>query len=152
MEVLEPILEPLDGDEGDWKDRSTGGNQWGSKRPPLRLVVLDESHSGSDLRQEFPEPTAAVKRLFGLLAEEWTRESEFVSVQSRAIALRPYQRIIAIGPAAVRPLLRRLRDRPDQWFWALSVLTNDDPAADLDTFDESRVAWLEWGAYNDLLD
>jgi len=154
MEVLDRVVEPGEPDVADWGEPPSGGSHWGRTRPPLRLVVLDEAGQSVDLRRLYlyPQPSGAVRRHFEALADEWTRESEFVSVQSKAVAMRPYQRIIAIGPSAVRLLLQRLRDRPDHWFWALSVLTNEDPATGLTSFEEARLAWLEWGGQNDLLD
>jgi hypothetical protein len=82
---------------------------------------------------------------FDELADRWAAESEFISSHTRAILLRPYQQIIGLGPAVVPLLLERLRDRPDHWFWALSILTDQDPADGAHGFVEAREAWLSWG-------
>lgn len=37
------------------------------------------------------------------------------------------QRIIGMGPVVVPLILEELRREPDHWFWALEMLTEDDP-------------------------
>jgi hypothetical protein len=62
--------------------------------------------------------------------------------------LRPYQQIIGMGTAAVPLILEELRHEPDQWFWALECITEENPVP---REDAGRVramadAWIRWGA------
>lgn len=109
--------------------------------PPDVQASVTPGSDDLDLPQRFEE-----------LADQWSRETEFISVHSKAILQRPYQRIIALGPAVVPLLLERLRDQPDHWFWALSVLTDEDPAEQATNFSEARQAWLDWGLANGYID
>jgi hypothetical protein len=63
----------------------------------------------------------------------------------------PYQRIIGLGPAVVPLILRELAAGPGHWFWALTALTGEDPAAETRTFAETTRAWLAWGEERGLL-
>jgi hypothetical protein len=103
-------------------------------------------------------PTAVVvgvppeRELFEELASEWEAETEFMSRQSQAVMHSAYQRIIGMGPAVIPMLLERLRDNPDNWFWALSAITGEDPGKDSTTLLEAREAWLVWGQERGFLD
>jgi hypothetical protein len=95
-------------------------------------------------------PTATVeeregRELFERLAANWETETEFVSRQSQAVMHPAYQRIIGIGPAAIPWLLERLRDQPDNWFWALAAITGEDPGKGCASLADAREAWLHWG-------
>jgi hypothetical protein len=61
--------------------------------------------------------------------------------------LRPYQRIIGMGAAAVPLLLEELQREPDQWFWALEAITeaNPVPAEDAGKVRRMAQAWIDWG-------
>jgi len=85
------------------------------------------------------------RKRFEDLASEWEAETEFMSRQSQAVMHAAYQRIIGMGPVAVPLLLERLRDNPDNWFWALTAITGEDPGKDSTTLMDAREAWLEWG-------
>jgi hypothetical protein len=67
--------------------------------------------------------------------------------------LKPYQQIIGLGPAAV-PLIRdELRREPDQWFWALEAITEQNPVPP-EAMGKVRLmaqAWLAWGVQEGVL-
>ncbi|HEU4463177.1 MAG TPA: hypothetical protein VFR75_11350 [Solirubrobacterales bacterium] len=86
------------------------------------------------------------------LASQWEAETEFMSRQSQTVMHPAYQQIIGMGPAAVPLLLERLRDNPDNWFWALTAITGEDPGKDSSTLLEAREAWLQWGRERGFLD
>jgi hypothetical protein len=61
--------------------------------------------------------------------------------------LRPYQKIIGMGMAAVPLILEELQREPDQWFWALEVITDENPVPP-EAAGRVRLmadAWIEWG-------
>jgi hypothetical protein len=96
-------------------------------------------------RTSRPEPTPADRARFRELANRWVRETEGISVHSRAVMHKAYQQIIGMGPVAIALLLEALQDQPDHWMWALAVLTDEDPAKNALTFPQAQAAWLNWG-------
>jgi hypothetical protein len=88
-----------------------------------------------------------VERRFRTLADEWKRETKFVSAPNQMFLVPSYQRIIGLGPAAIPLILRELQQEPNHWFWALTALTGDNPVRpeDLGNVRAMRRAWTEWG-------
>ena len=67
--------------------------------------------------------------------------------------LAPYQKIIGMGPEAVPLILEELQREPDQWFWALEAITDEDPVPP-EAKGKVRLmaeAWIEWGKQRGLL-
>lgn len=64
-----------------------------------------------------------------------------------------YQQIIGMGPEVVPLLLRDLAETESHWFWALRVITNDNPVPPehRGRVDRMISAWLSWGMRNNLL-
>ena len=62
--------------------------------------------------------------------------------------LTPYQRIIGLGWPAVSLILQELHREPDQWFWALEAITEENPVPHEAAGNVSLMAqaWIEWGA------
>lgn len=61
--------------------------------------------------------------------------------------LRPYQRIIGMGWPVVPLILEELQREPDQWFWALESITEENPVPP-EASGQVRLmvqAWIEWG-------
>jgi hypothetical protein len=95
---------------------------------------------------------AELRDQFDALAAEWKDQSKFLSSSHRMAMLRPYQRIIGMGPAVVPLILEDLRGEPNHWFWALEAITGECPLAP-DTVGgftaidvrKTTEAWLEWG-------
>ncbi len=110
-------------------------NAIGEKEPRLeaaRALALAEEEEDEE-------------RKFRRLADQWLRETEHVSSIKKASMHPAYQRIIGMGPAVIPCLLRELERNPDHWFWALSAITEEDPARGEDSLDGARRAWLQWG-------
>ena len=90
---------------------------------------------------------------FQSLVAEWKQQSQHMSNNAQMATLRPYQRIIGMGEVAVPLILEELRHEPDQWFWALEAITDENPVP-----PEARgrvqmmaEAWIEWGRKRGLL-
>ena len=97
----------------------------------------------------------AITRKFRRLSRTWKKETRFVSnVTTKAMHVA-YQKIIGMGKAVVPLILADLRDNgPNDWFWALHVLTDANPikermAGDMQAMTE---AWLGWGRREGYLD
>jgi hypothetical protein len=88
---------------------------------------------------------------FGELVAKWQQEKGATSSITETAMCDAYLQIIAMGRATAVPLilaqLRSEGDQPDQWFWALQILTGVDPVAEEDRGDFIKMsrAWLAWG-------
>src|SRR5262245_25828571 len=95
---------------------------------------------------EEKKKTAAER--FHKLAKLWRSETEFVSKVTKRILHPAYQKIIGIGEPAIPLILEDLLENgPDDWFWALTAITDANPitkamAGDMVAMTE---AWLQWG-------
>jgi hypothetical protein len=126
-------------------------------RPTGQVWTLDEGDLERDwlLAGESGQPGDAeidsraadeVRELFDELASTWKLETSIQSFMPQKALHWAYQRIIGLGPMALPLILERLRDQgPDHWFWALAMITGEDPAADTTTLQEATEAWLSWG-------
>ena len=84
---------------------------------------------------------------FRRLADEWKDKSKHLSNTAQMAMLRPYQRIIGMGREALPYILAELRHEPDQWFWALEAITEENPVP-AEAAGKVRLmaeAWIEWG-------
>jgi len=84
---------------------------------------------------------------FRRLVRQWKRDTSHISsIRRRAMHLA-YQSIIGMGPEAVPLILDELKQQPDDWFWALHVITGVDPVPEQDrgNIEMMAEAWLEWG-------
>ena len=66
--------------------------------------------------------------------------------------LKPYQRIIGMGKAALPFIFNELRNRPDHWFWALEAITERDdviPEESRGNLRQMTEVWLRWAEEND---
>lgn len=85
---------------------------------------------------------------FSQLANDWRAETAHLS-SAKTRAMHPtYQRIIGLGASAVPLILRDMeRNGPDDWFWALTAITGENPitqamAGNMHLMTE---AWIQWG-------
>ncbi len=90
---------------------------------------------------------------FQRLAAEWKAKSRFLSNTAQMAMLPPYQKIIGMGWDAVPLILEELRREPDQWFWALEAITEENPVPPeaAGRVDLMARAWLDWGRQRGLL-
>src|SRR5262245_58538819 len=94
-----------------------------------------------------------LRKRFQRLAAEWKKQSRFLSNPAQMAMLDPYQRIIGMGLPAVPFILEELEREPDQWFWALEAITEENPVP-ADAQGKVRLmtqAWIEWGKHNGFL-
>jgi hypothetical protein len=84
---------------------------------------------------------------FQRLAAEWKQQSRYLSNTAQMAMLKPYQRIIGMGSSAIPLILEELQREPDQWFWALEAITEEDPVPPQDAGKVRAMAqaWIEWG-------
>ena len=85
---------------------------------------------------------------FGRLASIWKSETKFLSNATTKAMHHAYQKIIGMGEGAVPFILRDLqRNGPNDWFWALTVITEVNPITEEIAGNMSAMteAWLQWG-------
>ena len=94
---------------------------------------------------------------FQALKEEWYQERNDIVSSEHDIAFSPaYQKIIGMGPRAVRLILSELKreleqGEPDHWFWALAAITrrNPVPPDSRGKIRKMAEAWINWGNSSD---
>jgi hypothetical protein len=101
---------------------------------------------------ELLTPSSALESLFDSLVAVWLDETRYESSVERIVLHTAYQQIIGLGPMAIPLILRDLANRPNHWFWALTALSREDPASDLDSLQDARDAWLVWGRQHGYID
>ena len=85
---------------------------------------------------------------FGRLAAVWKADTRFLSNVTRKAMHPAYQAVIGMGESAIPLILRDLAENgPNDWFWALSAITEENPitgeiAGNMRAMTE---AWLTWG-------
>lgn len=85
---------------------------------------------------------------FKKLAKAWKSETELMSKTTQRAMHPAYQKIIGMGDAAIPLILNDLAEHgPDDWFWALTAITDENPitaeiAGDMNAMAE---VWLQWG-------
>jgi hypothetical protein len=91
--------------------------------------------------------SADTESRFQRLAAEWKRKSHYMSNTAQMAILPSYQRIIGMGADAVPLILKELQREPDQWFWALEAITEEDPVPPEAKGNVARMAqaWIDWG-------
>ena len=84
---------------------------------------------------------------FQRLKAEWKEKSRPMSNTAQMAMLPSYQKIIGMGLEAVPFILEELRREPDQWFWALEAITEENPvpAEAAGKVRQMAEAWIEWG-------
>lgn len=83
---------------------------------------------------------------FLALARDWRDATRFSSDLTEIYLHPAYQRIIGMGPVALSWILDELEAEGGLWFWALEMIADENPAADVEPGDVEamRQAWLAW--------
>ena len=100
-----------------------------------------------------PTSFADLRARFQRLAADWKQQSRYMSNTAQMALLKPYQQIIGMGWPAVPLILEELQRGPDQWFWALEAITDQNPVPP-EAAGNVRLmarAWIEWGIRQGLL-
>ena len=95
-----------------------------------------------------PKTSQTLESWFNERAKRWAIETGMHSSPVIRFMHEDYQAIIARGPQIIPLVLNRLKQQPDDWFWALRYLADTDAASDVIGFDAAVKAWLKWGSEN----
>lgn len=104
------------------------------------IVTVPDLHAGSENARQQQE--------FNRLSSEWKRETILLSKVNEIVHHLAYQKIIGMGPVAVPFILKDMVENgPNHWFWALRVITDENPATKemAGNMVEMTEAWLQWG-------
>jgi hypothetical protein len=98
-------------------------------------------------------PRRDTRGRFERLAREWKEKSRHLSNTAQMAMLTAYQRIIGMGWDAVPYILEELRREPNQWFWALEAITEENPVPPeaAGKVRQMAQAWVEWGKQQGLI-
>jgi len=110
-------------------------------------TALIEGHVAFQLifQQRHSKTETPPSLTFRRLAEQWRKETRFISPVKRKVLHPAYQQIIGMGEVALPLILRDLEERPGDWLWALRAIAGEDPATENDDFRQAVKAWLRWG-------
>lgn len=95
-----------------------------------------------------PDASVVLRRL----ADEWKVDTLFKSSIEEMVLHPAYQQIIGFGEKALPFLFDELRVSDDYWFWALKMITRENPVLPNQNGDyrAMKQAWLDWGAVRGL--
>lgn len=129
-----------------------------TKRPQRQDLSREESLKrvlAFDERKELFIAAVNAEQRFKKLARTWKAETELTSKVSKRVLHPAYQKIIGMGEPAVPLILKDLAEHgPDDWFWALTAITDHNPITEAIAGNMSAMteAWLAWGRRNGYLD
>ncbi len=122
---------------------------------PWAIIMPEETENRS---RELPVCIEIIRpddlaRTFNGLADRWERATGMYSSPTKRFSHPDYQAVIDMGPQVIPMILQRLKDKPDDWFFALKRLADGhDAAQGIDNFDDAVEAWLEWGRIRGLIE
>lgn len=102
----------------------------------LREALAEQTRLKEDLEIRFRE-----------LAEQWYMDTMPLSSYIEKILHPAYQKILVLGKGVVPFIMDEIRDMPNDWFWALRMLTDvDDPVTSEEAGNMQAMAnaWLHW--------
>jgi hypothetical protein len=133
----------------DWRRSPAPRPSWPHRDLPPnwdRNTTADNSLSAWVAEISAREPRSSKEILFQELADTWIKETARHSVLMKIVMHPSYQRIIGLGPIAIPWILRRMKAKPNHWFWALDALAQGlSPAEGCESLIEATDAWIRWG-------
>lgn len=117
------------------------------------LTVTLGSPSGSQGATDMAKVSAEVEQKFRAHAERWYLDTLLTSSYYEKILHPAYQKILTLDQDAVPLILRELQTMPNDWFWALRIITEADPVTPDQAGDMQAMtdAWIQWGFDNEYL-
>jgi hypothetical protein len=123
--------------------RNRGRQEYQDCKRALEPVIDELVATGLEAERIYESP----EEKFNRLRDEWKKQRGHEPSTIKAILLPPYQKIIGMGSYAIPLLLQELSQQPDNWFWALMAITENDPVTEEIRGDGTAMAqaWLKWG-------
>lgn len=133
---------------GLWRMERERAETLAAIREGLEDVKAGRVQSLEEFDAEFRAAVVSKEQRFKALASEWKQATRFLSNVNTKVMHPAYQKIIGMGEAAVPFILDDLaKNGPNDWFWALHVLTEANPITDEISGNMAAMteAWLQWG-------
>lgn len=120
----------------------TQGSTASEYKTPLTLF----SYTATSDSKEYSVKNS-VRDEFLELASKWRKETRHYSTAQHMFMNQNYQYIIGMGRDVVPVLLNELKNNPDHWFQALSIITKENPIKPehRGKFNLMCSDWIEWG-------
>jgi len=115
---------------------SVTGTSLGSGSSVMLTVLLSRSTIDPAIRLRFE---------FNRLANEWKRDTRFMSSLTKMVLHPAYQTIIGMGKEVLPLIFTDLQRSRDHWLWALHAITQEDPAPPGADYATAVDAWIQWG-------
>ena len=112
------------------------------------IVEIDTDSDFGIITTRHSTKQPAIKQRFRTLADQWRKETRYLSSATKKIMHPAYQQIIGMGRDALPLIMEELRRTRGHWLWALFAITGEDPAPEGCTFSEAVDAWLSWGIHH----
>jgi hypothetical protein len=104
------------------------------------------SYENAALRAESDDSQlSSLEKEFNERADRWESQTRIYSSPTKRFLHEDYQIIMTMGQPVVPLILKRLKTKPNDWFWALKHFARKDEALGKDTFEDAVRAWLDWG-------
>lgn len=112
----------------------------------VETVDRVEPRQLSKIHDDLKADVAAFSK-FEQLANEWHKNRPRGADIADMINHPAYQKIIDMGESAIRPILECLLEKPEHWFWALHVITSENPVPpdSEGVLRKMADAWIAWG-------
>ena len=120
--------------------------RWADKVDHSEGGIIQQCEQPSDLDGlSFIALVPSVESEFTRLSSIWHRETGLSSRLDEKVRHWAYRQIIRMDAAVVPFILRDLERRPDHWFWALILITGENPGDQADDMRGAASAWISWG-------
>jgi hypothetical protein len=113
-----------------------------------RALAWQETEIGPMKALEEKTKRVAAEQRFNKLAKTWKSETELISKVTKKVMHPAYQKIIGTGESALPLILNDLLENgPDDWFWALTAITDANPITNEMAGNMAAMTevWLQWG-------
>lgn len=126
----------------------------------IRLALADIDKYVAELKDEgesvvagelcAPTESTLAERFRGQ-ADKWRRDTEHLSSPTQMMMHPSYQAVLGMAlenkKEIIRLLIIDLQQHRNEWFWALSFLTQENPItpSDAGKMDRMIAAWVNWG-------
>jgi hypothetical protein len=127
----------------DTDEKSSHDEPIGNHREFIEWLIASRA---DDLQKRFHEQ-----------AEKWASETAHLSSPAQMMAHQSYQAILGMASEDKREVIRLmildLKQNRNEWFWALSYLTQENPIkqSDAGKMDKMISAWVTWGREHNLI-
>jgi hypothetical protein len=74
--------------------------------------------------------TETLSQIFETMVADWVRETRFTNSMTEILDNKNLANIIDLGPSVVPLILKDLDVSPKPWFYALRILTGEDPVTE----------------------